>query len=134
MQVNTEQLVEAYIKIRDARADLKAKYEQEDQELQAEIDVLKQSLLAICAEVNVDSLKTGVGTASRKLNERFYCTDWDGFRSFEQQNPEYDFRERRVHQGNFREYLTEHQNDGLPPGINVLREYDIVVRRANSKV
>lgn len=132
--MDTERIVEAFINLRDTRDELRKKFEEEDDKLKAEQEVLKQQLLSICNEVNADSLKTSVGTATRKVNERYYCSDWGAFRDFELNNPEFDFREKRVHQGVFREYITEHQNDGLPPGINVLREYDVVVRRANRKV
>jgi hypothetical protein len=40
--------------------------------------------------------------------------------------------ERRIHQKNFKEFISERAQDGLPPGVNALREYDIVVRKASS--
>jgi hypothetical protein len=40
--------------------------------------------------------------------------------------------ERRIHQSNFREFLNGHEDDGLPPGINVMREFGVTVRK-NSK-
>ena len=68
----------------------------------------------------------------RKLNERFYCNDWDNFRNFVLDNEAVELLERRIHQGNFKEFMSEHQQDGLPPGVNVMREFGIVVRKPAS--
>jgi hypothetical protein len=43
-----------------------------------------------------------------------------------------DLLERRIHQRNFKEFISSRQADGLPPGVNALREYDIVVRKAST--
>jgi len=40
--------------------------------------------------------------------------------------------DRRIHQGNFKEFIAERQEDGLPPGVNVMREFGIVVRKPAS--
>ena len=37
-----------------------------------------------------------------------------------------------IHQGNFKEFMSEREGDGLPPGVNALREFAIVVRKASS--
>jgi len=44
-----------------------------------------------------------------------------------------DCLERRIHQGNFKQFMAEHEQDGLPPGVNVMREYAITVRRASNQ-
>jgi hypothetical protein len=68
------------------------------------------------------------------VKERFYCTDWGNFKDFVEQQGSIDLLERRIHQKNFKDFLTERQGDGLPPGINVLREFDIVVRKSSTPV
>ncbi len=77
--MNTEELVEAYINLRNAREKLLTQYEAEDKKLQDEMALLEKSLLDICNTVNADSIKTAYGTVMRKLNERFFCQDWDIF-------------------------------------------------------
>jgi hypothetical protein len=67
----------------------------------------------------------------RKLNERFFCQDWDNFYKFVLDNEAVQLLERRIHQSNFREFLRENVNDGLPPGVNVMREYGVSVRKAS---
>jgi len=131
-QVNTEQLVEAFIAIRDQRERLLQEFETADKALKAESAQIEMALLEICNNVNADSIKTGHGTVMRKLNERFFCQDWDNFYKFVLDNEAVQLLERRIHQGNFKEFIKDHMDDGLPPGVNVMREYGVSVRK-NSK-
>ena len=131
-EVNTEQLVEAFIAIRDRRERLLQEYEANDKALKNELSQIEMALLEVCNSVNADSIKTGHGTVMRKLNERFFCQDWENFYKFVLDNEAVQLLERRIHQGNFKEFLKDHENDGLPPGVNVMREYGVSVRK-NSK-
>lgn len=131
--VDMEELVVAYLAIRTERERLKAAYEADDKKLQEDLGKLEKVMLEGCAEVNADSIKTKNGTVMRSTKERFFCTDWDNFRKFELDNADYDFRERRIHQANFREFMAENQQDGLPPGVNVMRELAITVRKARDR-
>lgn len=131
--MNTEELVEAYINLRNAREKLLTQYEAEDKKLQDEMALLEKSLLEICNTVNADSIKTAHGTVMRKLNERFFCQDWDNFYKYVLDNEAVQLLERRIHQSNFREHMKEIEGDGLPPGVNVMREYGVSVRKATSR-
>lgn len=129
--VNTDDLVEAYIGLREQREKLLREYEAADKLLKAEQAQLEQALLEICNQVSADSIKTSRGTVMRKLNERFFCDDWDNFYRFVLDNEAVQLLERRIHQGNFREFMRDHVGDGLPPGVNVMREYGVSVRKAS---
>jgi hypothetical protein len=130
-EFNTEELVEAYINIRNQREKLLREYEEADRALKSELQQLDVALLEICNNINADSIKTGHGTVSRRLNEKFYCTDWDHFYKFVIDNEAPQLLEKRVAQSNFREFLSQHSGDGLPPGINTMREFVISVRKAS---
>ena len=132
MSYNTEELVEAYIRIRDERARILREYEAQDSELKNDLEQLKVVLLSVCNEVKADSIKTTHGTVMRRLNERFFCKDWDSFRKFVIDNDAVELLERRIHQGNFKQFLASHEEDGLPPGVNVMREFDVTVRKSSS--
>jgi len=129
---NTEELVSDYLEIRKMREALKATYESEDEELKNAMDSIKEALLAICNENNQNGFKTTSGTVTRQVKERYFCTDWDNFRKFVESEGSIDLLERRIHQRNFKEFMSERSGDGLPPGVNALREFDIVVRKASS--
>jgi hypothetical protein len=129
---NTEELVSDYLEIRRLRESLKANYESQDEDLKNAMDSIKEALLAVCNENNQNGFKTTSGTVTRQVKERYFCTDWDNFRKFVESEGSIDLLERRIHQRNFKEFMTDRAGDGLPPGVNALREFDIVVRKASS--
>jgi hypothetical protein len=93
---------------------------------------IEAALLDVCNKTNVNGLKTQYGSVTRQVKDRFFCTDWDNFKKFVEAEGSLDLLERRIHQRNFKEFMAERQGDGLPPGVNVLREFDIVVRKSSS--
>jgi hypothetical protein len=129
---DTDALVETYLTIRRKRETLKADYESADSELKEDMTRLEQALLAICNETNVNGLKTTHGTVTRTVKDRFFCTDWDHFKKFVELEGSIDLLERRIHQRNFKEFMANRESNGLPPGVNALREYDITVRKAST--
>jgi hypothetical protein len=90
-------------------------------------------MLAVCNESNATSIKTAQGTVIKKLSERFTLSDRGAFDEFVRENDAVELYEARIHQGNFKEFIAEHANDGLPPGVNVMREFTIVVRKPTSE-
>ena len=122
---NLDELVKIYLTIREARA----KLEEQDKQLKEEMEVISTAMLAICNEANADSIKTQEGTVIRQTKDRFYCSDWDSLKQFILENNAVDLLERRIHQTNFKEFMSEHQADGLPTGLNVMRKFAISVRK-----
>ena len=131
--MNLEELVKDYLEIRNQREAILAEYEIKDTALKDALKNIEVEMLNICNNTNADSIKTQHGTVIRKLNERFYCNDWDNFRKFVLENEAVELLERRIHQGNFKEFMSERQEDGLPPGVNAMREFGIVVRKPASR-
>ena len=101
-EFSLEDMVKSYLTIRNAREKLKSDYEAADAVLQADQEVLKRAMLDICNNTDAASIKTESGTVIRKLNERFFCNDWEPFRKFIVDNSAIDLLERRIHQGNFK--------------------------------
>jgi hypothetical protein len=130
--MNTDQLVETFITLRNERDRMRNEWEAEDAKIKEEMTTLEQALLSICNEANATSIKTDKGTVIRKLNERFFCSDWDNFRDYVLEHQALELLERRIHQGNFKEFIAEREAEGLPPGVNVMREYGVTVRKPTS--
>jgi hypothetical protein len=130
--MNTDQLVETFITLRNERDRMRNEWEAKDAVIKEEMTTLEQALLAICNETNATSIKTDKGTVIRKLNERFFCTDWDNFRDYVLEHQALELLERRIHQGNFKEFIAEREKEGLPPGVNVMREFGVTVRKPTS--
>jgi hypothetical protein len=133
MSVDVEELVSAYLAIRSERERILRQYEVEDTALKSDMAEVEAMMLAVCNDVNADSIKTQHGTVMRKLNERFFCNDWDGFRKFVLEHEAVELLEKRIHQGNFKQFISEHEGDGLPPGVNIMREYGISVRKSSNQ-
>ena len=130
--VNTEEVVQAYLNIRTEREKILREYEAKDAKLKEDLAKIEALLLDVCNSINADSIRTTHGTIMRKLNERFFCQDWDNFRKFVIENASLELLEKRIHQGNFKQYMAENEADGLPPGVSVMREYGITVRKASN--
>jgi hypothetical protein len=131
-ELNLDELVKIYLTIRNERDKLKSNWEVKDGELEQEMKMLEQSMLTVCNDTNASSIRTESGTVIRSLKERFTTNDWDNFKKFVLDNEAIDLLERRIHQGNFKEFMAEHQGEGLPPGVNVMREFTIVVRKPSN--
>jgi hypothetical protein len=129
---DTETLVNEYLTIRDNRARILREFESQDAKLKEDLGVIERQLIDVCNTINADSIKTRNGTVMRKLTERFYCEDWDGFKQFVLDNEAVDLFEKRIHQGNFKQFMNDHEGQGLPPGVNVMREFGITVRKVNA--
>ena len=131
-ELKLDDLVNVYLTIRNEREKLKSGWEVKDGELEQEMKLLEQSMLTVCNDTNASSIRTESGTVIRTLKERFTTNDWDNFKKFVLDNEAIDLLERRIHQGNFKEFMAEHQGEGLPPGVNVMREFTIVVRKPSN--
>jgi len=131
-ELNLDELVKIYLTIRNEREKLKSGWEVKDGELEQEMKLLEQSMLTVCNDTNASSIRTESGTVIRSLKERFTTNDWDNFKKFVLDNEAIDLLERRIHQGNFKEFMAEHKDDGLPPGVNVMREFTIAVRKPSN--
>ena len=129
MSNNLDELVKTYLTIRNERERIEAEWAVKDKELKGELDVLAQTFMTHCNESNAKSIRTDYGTVMRKLNERYTVSDGTAFRKFVMDNEMPELLEARIAQANFKEFIAERKADGLPPGVNVMREFTIVVRK-----
>ena len=67
---------------------------------------------------------------TRTIKEEYTCGNWDEFKQFVLQEGALELLSQRLQQSNFREYMLNHSEEGLPPGISSMREYRAVVRKA----
>lgn len=124
-----DELVNIYLTIRNERERIEAEWKVKDNELKADLATLEQEMMIVCNETNAKSINTPYGTVMRRLNERYTVADGDSFRKFVMENEVPELFEGRIHQTNFKEFIADRKADGLPPGVNVMREFTIVVRK-----
>jgi hypothetical protein len=127
------ELVKAYLTIRNERDRIESEYKDRDMQLKADMAVLEQEMLAGCNDMKVESLRTDSGTVIKSLKERYTCADRDNFNKFVLEHGAVELFEARLHQGNFKEFMSERHHEGLPPGVNVMREFTITVRKPTVK-
>lgn len=119
-----ERLMRAEINIRDAIA----KLEQDIKDLKAKREAIQSALNDICVNMKVDGLKTKAGTLTRSIKTRYWTDDWPTFYKFMKEHDVPELLEKRIAQGNFKEFLEN--NPGLVvPNVQPMQEYSIVIRR-----
>lgn len=127
--MDANQLVKVYIKIRDAKEIKVKKMEEEIAALDEQLDTIEQALLQICKTTGQDGGKTENGSFTRTVKTRYWTSDWSSMYRFVKEHDAPELLERRIHQGNFKEFIQENP-DLMPEGMNVDARYTISVRRA----
>ena len=125
--MNINELTETYMAIRTEREALSHSFKRSDEELKSQQTVIEQEMLKICAEQGADSIRTGYGTVSRQIKNRYHILDWDNFYEFVIEHRIPQLLTKRVHEANFNEFMQGKEEQGLPPGVNIAREYTITV-------
>jgi hypothetical protein len=128
MEITADRLVKAYVKIREERSKLAQDYDAQDSKLKEQLEAIEHELLEMCKTVGADSLRTQHGTVSRKVQKRFWTSDWHSFHKFVKEHDALDLFERRISQSNMQQFLEENP-DVLPQGLNVDSKYTVSVRR-----
>jgi len=129
---NLDALTAMYIKIRDVVRDKEEKHAEDMQELKEHLDAVSARLLEVCNEQNADSIRTASGTISRRIQSRYWTTDWESMYAFIEEHAAPFLLEKRIHNGNMKEFL-EGNPDVLPIGLQAERKFIIQVRKPNAK-
>jgi hypothetical protein len=130
--LNINDLVSIYLKIRNAVEEKEAQQKAELQELKDQFDVISNKLLEFCNEQNLDSIKTPVGTVSRRVSSRYWTSDWDSMYQFIGENDAPFLLEQRIHNTNMRQFL-EDNPEKFPAGLQNERKYAVQVRKPTAK-
>jgi hypothetical protein len=101
-------------------------------ELKYQMDLVSQNLLEFCERHNLDSVRTPMGTVSRRVQTRYWTNDWESLYKCVEENGAYHLLEKRINNHNMKEFLEENP-DILPPGLQVDRKYIVQVRKPNRK-
>jgi enamine deaminase RidA (YjgF/YER057c/UK114 family) len=128
--MDASQLVNVYIKIRDAKEIRKKQMEAEIADLDVQLAAVEQELLEICKTTGQDGGKTQHGSFTRSVKTRYWTSDWDSMYKFIREHDAPDLLERRIAQGNFAQFIQENP-DKMPAGVNIESKYSITVRRSS---
>jgi hypothetical protein len=125
-------LVKVYRRLRDAVAELEEEHKAKLVELKDQMDLVSQNLLEFCERHNLDSVRTPMGTVSRRVQTRYWTNDWESLYKCVDEHGAYHLLEKRINNHNMKEFLEENP-DILPPGLQVDRKYIVQVRKPNRK-
>jgi hypothetical protein len=129
--IPVDKLVAVYIKMRDKRSEILRVYEEEDEAIKVQMDMVESKLLELCKTIGADSLKTQHGTIMRSVKTRYWTSDWEAMHKFILEHKMPDLLEKRVSQTNMKQLLEENP-DLMPKGMNVDSRYAVTIRRSTS--
>lgn len=121
-------LVRVYLKMRDKRTELANKFKEEDDSIKEQMDKVKSALLDHCKTTGSESVRTTEGMFYRSVRTNYWTSDWESLGKFILQHQVPELLEKRIHQGNMKQFLQDHP-ELLPPGLNVDSEFTITVRK-----
>ncbi len=129
--ISADKLVAVYMKMREKRASLLREYEEQDEAIKSQMEVVEGKLLDLCKAIGADSLKTQHGTIIRSVKTRYWTSDWNSMHKFIMEHNMPELLEKRVSQTTMKQLLDENP-DLMPPGMNVDSRYAVTIRRNSS--
>lgn len=123
-----EKLVKIYVKLNERLAMEQSQFAATEREIKQVMAEVKSRLLTHCNTFGVESVRTSEGLFYRTVRTKYWTNNWDEMGKFVVEHNVPDLYEKRLHQGNVKQFLEE--NPGLlPPGLNVDSEYSITVKK-----
>jgi hypothetical protein len=126
-QINVDTVVQAYIKLRDKRSELKKAFDTGDIVLKEKMEKLETWLMVQMQTTGATQLGSPHGTAYQQTVFKGSCSDWNVFWHWLADNGRFDMMEKRVSVKTIQEYYQE--TGDMPPGINVSPELKVVIRK-----
>jgi DNA-binding ferritin-like protein (Dps family) len=127
-EVPMDKLAKIYQKIRARVQALTTEYETQVDELKAQQQEVANEMKNRMQKLGMASVRTTEGTIVLGQKTRFFTSDWDSFKQFVLEHEVLDLFEKRIAQGNMKQFLEE--NPGVvPPGLNSDSEVTITVRK-----
>jgi DNA-binding ferritin-like protein (Dps family) len=127
-EVPMDKLAKIYQRIRARVQALTTEYETQVDELKAQQQEVANEMKNRMQKLGMASVRTTEGTIVLGQKTRFFTSDWDSFKQFVLEHEVLDLFEKRIAQGNMKQFLEE--NPGVvPPGLNSDSEVTITVRK-----
>lgn len=129
--VNVDDVISAYIRLREKRSQIKAEAERQADELQAKMGKLESWIKEQADAQGVTSFKTKHGTAFLTTVDFAAVADWDAMLKFVRDNEAFDMFEKRVSKAAVRGYIDQMKQ--VPPGVNYGTRIEVNVRKPTNK-
>lgn len=126
--ITVDTVVQAYLKLRDKRSDLKKAYDTEDATLKTKMERLETWLMETMQKTGSTQLGSSHGTAYQQTVMKGNCSDWPSFWGYCAENGRFDMLEKRISVKTIQEHYQE--TGEMPPGINVNPELRVIIRKS----
>lgn len=123
-----KKLVRVYLKMKAKRDLITEAFKKEDADLEKQMSAIKDALLGYCKETGLEGARTTEGTFFRTVQTRYGTNDWSAFGQFAIEHNAVDLYEKRLHQGNVKQFMEENPDTALP-GLVTDSKYSISIRR-----
>lgn len=127
MTVKVDEIVAAYIKLRDMKDATSRRHKEELAPINEKMGKLEAWLQKHLQSEGVDSMKTKAGTAFLQSNSSATVKDWPATLEWVKDNDEWSFLEARVNKTAVKDYM-ESTGD-IPPGVDFKTTIVTRVRR-----
>ena len=124
---SNEQLVEMYVKLRDAKEAIQQQHKDELKDTNDAMDQIAKILDKRLSESGTKTFSTEHGSATRVITTNAVCNDWDAFHKWVAEHGRQDMYYRKLNYTPFKEMLADEQP--LPPGIRMESTSRLNVRR-----
>lgn len=126
--IDLPKLTRVYLKIKQKRDELRNEYKSQDEDLVAQQELIKNTLLGYLKETGLESVKTDVGTVYRSVKSKYWTSDWDSLYKFVLEHKVPEFFTKSLNQTNVKQFL-EDNPELVPMGLNIDSEYVVSVRK-----
>ena len=130
--MNLDEIVKVYVKIRDAKVQVKKEADVKCADLQAKMDRLAAEIQRELQRLNLRSVQTKSGVAFQKEEIKPSCKDWDVLDGWAQAEgiPLSEVYEKRLSRKFVTDYMASHEG-AAPPPVSVYREFKVHVQRGD---
>ena len=125
--IDVAKRVGQFVKLRDLKAEMKAKHDEEMKPINETLDLIKGELKQALQQVNADNMKTENGTVSLSMKNSVSTADIDVFWTWVVTQGAFDMLDKKPNVTAITEYVQ--QNGVAPPGVNYSTYQDVGVRR-----
>jgi hypothetical protein len=125
--IDVEKRVGQYVKLRDLKAEMKAKHEEELKPVNETMGMIEEELKSALNAVNATNMKTDNGTVSLSIKATASAADINAFWTWIITQGAFDMLDKKPNVTAITEYVKQH--GAAPPGVNYTTYQGIGVRR-----
>lgn len=132
MSVTVDDVIIAYMKLRDKKEAMEAEVKDKAKTIKDQMLKLETWLKEKADEQGVTSFKTKHGTAFLTTTDFANVADWDATLAFIKDHEAWDMIEKRVSKIAVRGYIE--QLKAVPPGVNYGTKLEVTIRKPTTRV